>query len=67
MFYIYLYHFGIIKFAFYPEKVVRGRSLKTFAFKNFTKNFTSRKNPLKNTCAGISFEVTLATSLKWRL
>ena len=36
MFYVYLYHFGIIIFVFYPEAVKWSCSSKSF-FKNFTK------------------------------
>ena len=60
MFYVYMFHFGIITFAFYPEAVVRRCSLKSYFLK-------PSQNSQENTCAGASFQAPLATSLKQRL
>ena len=60
MFYVYMLHFGIITFAFYPEAVVRRCSLKSYFLK-------LSQNSQENTCAGVSFQAPLATSLKQRL
>ena len=59
MFYVYLYHFGVITFAFYPETVVRMCSLKSF-FKSFAK-FTR-----KHVCPSL-FLSAASNSLKQRL
>ena len=60
MFYVYMFHFGIITFVFYPEAVVRRCSLKSYFLK-------LSQNSQENTCAGVSFQAPLATSLKQRL